>query len=49
MNLDINPLDDYVKIIKRNANFLNRLLTPKISVPLITLLLAIIGVIVLKG
>jgi hypothetical protein len=49
MNLDTNPLDDYVKSILQNANFLSRLLTPKISVPLIALLLMIIGVIVLKG
>jgi len=45
MYTNIYPLEEYVKVIKQNTNFLNRLLTPKISVPLFTIFMTIIGVI----
>ena len=49
MYVNINPLEEYVKIIKQNTNFLNRLLTPKISIPLFTIFITIIGVIAFSG
>ena len=49
MNLDINPLEEYVNRIKQNTNFLNRILTPKISIPLFAVFFTIIGVIVINS
>jgi len=49
MNLDINPLEEYVNIIKQNTQFLNRLLTPRISIPLFAIFLTIVGVIAING
>jgi hypothetical protein len=46
---NINPVEEYVKIIKQNADFLNRLLTPKISIPFFAIFVTIIGVIALSG
>jgi|GEM_PF-5915649 len=45
MYMNINPLDEYIKVIKQNTNFLNRILTPKISIPLFAIFLTIVGVI----
>jgi hypothetical protein len=42
---NLNPLEEYVKNIKRNTNFLNSLLSPKISIPLFAVCIMIIGVI----
>jgi len=45
MNLNINPLEEYVNIIKQNTNFLYRLLTPRIGIPVFAIFITIIGVI----
>ncbi len=47
MYQNINPLEEYVNTIKSNANFLNRLLSPRVSIPLIAIFVMIIGVIVI--
>jgi len=47
MYQNINPLEEYVNIIKRNTNFLNRLLSPKVSISLIAICLMVIGLIVI--
>jgi hypothetical protein len=49
MTVNMNPLEDYVNIIKQNTNFLNRLLTPKIGITVVAIFTTIIGVIVIKG
>jgi hypothetical protein len=49
MNLDINPLEEYINSIKRNTNFLHRLLTPKISIPLLAIFITVISVIALNN
>lgn len=46
MYQNINPLEDYINTIKRNTNFLNRLLSPKISISLIAIFVMVIGLIV---
>jgi hypothetical protein len=44
MYQNINPLDEYVNKIRGNTNFLNRLLSPRVSIPLIAIIM-VIGVI----
>lgn len=44
-----NPLEEYVKIIKQNADFLNRILTPRISLPIIAIFVTVIGFIAFTG
>jgi len=45
MYQNINPLEEYVNIIKGNTNFLNHLLSPRVSIPLIAICIMVIGVV----
>jgi len=47
MDINLNPLDEYVKTIKRNTNFLKRLISPRISIPLFMICLMVVSIIVL--
>jgi hypothetical protein len=45
---NLNPLDELVNKIKGNTNFLNRLFSPRVSIPLIAISLMVLGVIIIS-
>ena len=47
MYRNFNPVEEYVQVIKQNANFLNRLLSPKIGLPLLAFGIMVVGLIVI--
>lgn len=43
----MNPLDEYIKTIKQNSEFIRKLLSPQVSVSLLLVSLAVLGVLVI--
>jgi len=45
MDHNYNPIEKYVNTIKGNINFLTRLFSPKVSIPIIAVCIMVIGLI----
>jgi hypothetical protein len=45
MYKNYSPIEEYVNTIKGNINFLSRLFSPKVSIPIIFVFIMVIGLI----